>query len=819
MSTRREFIKQSALFSSGLSFINAMPASVQRAFDIVAPEGTTFLDAEHIVFLMQENRSFDHCFGTLKGVRGFNDPRAMKLKSGMPVWFQTDAHQDIYGPFRLDIENTKVTWMGGLPHSWRDMVGARNDGKMDNWLIAKRPGHKEYRDMPLTMGYFSRADIPFYYALADAFTVCDQHFCSSLTGTSANRSHFWAGAIRENPKDPNSVAHVDNGQINYRDVSWTTYPERLEKANVSWKVYQNELSLPVGLSNPEEDWLANFTDNNLEFYKQYNVRFHKAHYDYMQFELAKLKEGLKSKDLTEDKIEAIKNGIQGIEADIARYSPEKFEALSDFEKAIHKKAFATNTEDPDYHKLTKMTYVENGEKKTMDVPKGDIFYQFRKDVDEDKLPMVSWLVAPCNFSDHPSAPWFGAWYLSEAIDILTKNPEIWKKTIFILTYDENDGYFDHVAPFVPPLSSDKQMGKVAKGIDTQDEWVTKEQERIRTNKPDSQLASPIGLGYRVPMIIASPWTRGGWVNSEVLDLTSTLQFLEYFIEKKTGKKVIEENISNWRREVCGNMTSVFQPEQDLRNVDLDFVDRDQYLARIMSAREKKVPGGFNKFGQREVLGSKHWTLLSKFPKQEEGIKPSCALPYNLQVNFNVAASKNQLQMDFIVESNQLKNKVYSAPLQVYDMMNQSDQSRGIWDFAVRDREPMDYYWNLVDKYHFDVHGPNGFYRSFKGGSNSLGIYVEFLVDTSLNISIRLKNNSSKSKHIIIKDSLYLKKEEVITLSSQKEVIVKWDYTNVKGWYDIILNCKEDLDWQQQFAGHIENGKASITDPFMASLSK
>lgn len=188
MSTRRDFIKQSALFSSGLSFINAMPASIQRAFDIEAPVGSTFLDAEHIVFLMQENRSFDHCFGTLKGVRGFNDPRALRLKEGVPVWFQTDTYKDVYGPFRLDIENTKVTWMGGLPHSWKDMVEARNEGKMDNWLIAKRPGNTEYKDMPLTMGYFSRADIPFYYALADAFTVCDQHFCSSLTGTSANRS-------------------------------------------------------------------------------------------------------------------------------------------------------------------------------------------------------------------------------------------------------------------------------------------------------------------------------------------------------------------------------------------------------------------------------------------------------------------------------------------------------------------------------------------------------------------------------------------------------------------------------------------------------
>ena len=64
---------------------------------------------------------------------------------------------------------------------------------------------------------------------------------------------------------------------------------------------------------------------------------------------------------------------------------------------------------------------------------------------------VSWIVPPEHFSDHPSSPWYGAWYLSETFDILTQNPEVWKKTIFILCYDENDGYFDHVPPFVPPL--------------------------------------------------------------------------------------------------------------------------------------------------------------------------------------------------------------------------------------------------------------------------------------------------------------------------------------------------------------------------------
>src|SRR5690606_23759487 len=175
--------------------------------------------------------------------------------------------------------------------------------------------------------------------------------------------------------------------------------------------------------------------------------------------------------------------------------------------------------------------------KSVNVHKGDIFHQFREDVKNGKLPTVSWLVAPCRFSDHPGSPWYGAWYVSEALDILTANPAVWKKTIFILTYDENDGYFDHVPPFVPPHSERPYSGKVPQGLDTGAEYVTADQEKKRTGDPHTELDSPIGLGFRVPLVVASPWTKGGWVNSEVFDHTSNLQFLEHFLEKKFGKKI------------------------------------------------------------------------------------------------------------------------------------------------------------------------------------------------------------------------------------------------------------------------------------------
>ncbi|RYG40458.1 MAG: phospholipase C, phosphocholine-specific, partial [Chitinophagaceae bacterium] len=496
MDNRRDFLKKASLLSGGAGLLNVLPSSIARAMAIDPAPGSTFYDAEHIVFLMQENRSFDHTYGTLQGVRGFNDPRAITLPGNNSVWCQTDSNGNMYAPFRLDIKNTNATWMESLPHSWTDQVDARNDGKYDKWLDHKRSGVEEYKSMPLTLGFYSREDIPFYYSLADAFTVCDHNFCSSLTGTTPNRLYFWTGTIREK-QHAEAQANVWNEDAdNERNVEWKTFPERLEENDISWKVYQNEIGVNSGLKDEYDSWLGNFGDNPLEYFAQYKVS-------------------------------------------------SKPEELSGTTKSINEKAFTTNKKDPNYHELESLKYDDGGTAREVQVPKGDTFFQFREDVKSGNLPTVSWLVAPQQFSDHPSSAWYGAWYISEALDILTQNPEVWKKTVFILTYDENDGYFDHVPPFVAPHPTKKGTGAVSPGIDTSTEFVSSESQQ--SHKGERARISPIGLGYRVPMVIASPWSRGGFVNSQVFDHTSSLQFLEKFLSKKYKKKIHEPNISEWRR--------------------------------------------------------------------------------------------------------------------------------------------------------------------------------------------------------------------------------------------------------------------------------
>lgn len=592
MASRRDFLKKTGMLAGSTAIWGVLPSSIKRAMAIDPKVGSTFYDAEHIVFLMQENRSFDHCFGTLQGVRGFNDPRAIDLPNKNKVWLQSNKKGDTYAPFRLHMKDSKSTWIGSLPHSWENQVDARNEGKYDQWLEAKRPGNQALHDMPFTMGYYNREDIPFYYAFADAFTVCDQHFCSSLTGTTTNRMYFWTGKSKDKPGSP---AWVRNSDIGYsKEVSWKTFPERLEESGISWKVYQNELSVQTELQGEKASLLANYTNNNLEWFSQYNVRFSPGHYAYLNKSeherLGKLKALQEDTKTDAETLEKTEKQLLHIRQELKKWSPENFKKLDPRLQNLHSKGLATNHEAPHYHETETLTYTdETGNEKQLKAPKGDIFHEFRKDVENGDLPTVTWLVAPEYFSDHPSAPWYGAWYVSETLDILTKNPEVWKKTIFILNYDENDGFFDHVPPFTAPNPKDSTTGKTSKNLDSSDEFVTLEEEIEEKGVSETYAReSPIGLGYRVPLIAASPWSRGGWVNSEVCDITSTLLFLEKFLNKKFNLNIRENNISSWRRAICADLSSVFRPYNGEKINFPDKLERNAFMQGIHEAKDKEL---------------------------------------------------------------------------------------------------------------------------------------------------------------------------------------------------------------------------------------
>ncbi len=833
MQSRRQFIQNAAILAGSAGTLS-VPESIKKALAIESEKGSSFLDAEHVVILMQENRSFDHAFGSLQGVRGFNDPRAIKLPDGNPVWMQATAAGERFVPFRLDIKETKSTWMGSLPHGWPDQVDAYNAGKHDRWLQVKKSGNRNYSAMPLTLGYHTREDLPFYYAFADAFTICDQHFCSSLTGTTPNRLHLWTGTVRAKPS-PDSPALVRNEDCDYGAwVSWMTFPERLEDRGVSWKIYQNELTVPNGLTGEADAWLANFGDSPLEWFTQFCVRFAATHREFLEKQINALKREIEAlqkrlptqavdqQEKTRKLITDLSAKLAGYEKDLADFSTEKFDKLSAREKSLHARAFCTNNGDPAYRELVEIAYKDGDATHRLKVPKGDVLHQFRTDVASGSLPTVSWIVAPEKFSDHPSSAWYGSWYVSEVLDVLTQNPKVWKKTVFILTYDENDGYFDHVPPFVAPHPKRAETGLASKGIDTSVEYVELEQDR--KHKPRGAVrGSPIGLGYRVPMIIASPWSRGGCVCSQVFDHTSVLRFLEVLISHKTGKKIEESNITRWRRTVCGDLTSAFQTEKQGGRIESS--KRDAVIEAIHKAQFKKLPTGFHALTKKEIEEMRAKPSESALlPKQEPGVCPSCPLPYQLEVEGALSEDKSRFTIRFAAKKELFGDRSAGSPFIVYAIGAKAAALPRNYAVAageqLEDSWPLDLFDNKAYRLH--VYGPNGFFREFSGDDKQSKIDIRFdyvrvnghKPALTGNIQILAHNRDSGIQTILVRDNAYNNPEAKQTLAPGEKAAFEFDASSSFGWYNVSVRLADDLQFEKRYAGRVETGRWSFSDPAM-----
>ena len=777
MTTRRDFLRRSAELSA------ALLASIDRAAAIEPAPNSTFEDAEHVVILMQENRSFDHAFGALRGVRGFNDPRAVTLPSGDSVFRQPAPNgKESYTPFRLDLRGSKITWLGSLPHSWRDQTDARNHGNHDAWLAAKPSGRKECAGMPLTMGYFDRRDLPFYYALADAFTICDQNFCSTLTGTTPNRLCLWTGKIQ----DSNGRQNVRNSDVTYSETAnWTTYPERLEAAGVSWRVYQNELSLPSGLTNDEDAWLSNFTDNPLEWFDQYHVGVRPGYRETVQRALEELPKALESARAAKNArgVRAIESRLAHYRREAAKWTPEYEQRLTPRDRSLHDKAFTTNSTDPAYRTLTTHKYTEGGRTREMKVPKGDVLHRFRADVAAGQLPKVSWLVAPENFSDHPGAPWYGAWYVAEVLNILTAKPDLWRKTIFILCYDENDGYFDHVPPYVVPDPNTPETGRLSPGLDAAAEYWSLEADRRKASPSDAR-GGPIGLGYRVPLLIASPWSRGGLVNSEVCDHTSIVRLLERLT------KVPEPNISAWRRAICGDLSSTFRKAGASKEAPLPYPRREEFLEGIHQAQFRDLPSG--------------WSTDGRMPRQEPGTRPSLPLPYKLDARAHVSGPELVLKLS--------SGPRTGSPFHAYTPGLYRNGTRlRTRAYAVTKGHTLEDTWDLAGfpngRYDLHVTGPNGFLRTFRGT-----IHDPRLKAGLEGQSIRIENEApDRGYEIQLKHLAYGGGETTLRIEpgETKELPLSPD------WYHCELTVVDFPAYARTFAGRIETGRLSTSDPALS----
>lgn len=433
--TRRRFLGGAAAAAAAGTGLGLFPPSLQKALAATPPQTGSLKDIKHVVHVPLENRTFDHYFGTLPGVRGFDDPDAITLDSGLSVFHQPDPLRSdgFQLPFHLDTTTTSAAGMNfntvGL---WRSTHLLWDGGKMDSFVTAAQalgagPGN-------LAMGYFTRQDIPFHFALADEFTVCDNYHVSVLTESIPNHLHMLSGTL-----DP---AGVNGGPILLNDfpnglLTFPTYFERLQAAGITWRYYKNTTGL----------------------------------------------------------------ALNGMFAQFANAVPGS----------------------PLY---------ENG------VREHDLS-DFKADVMNNQLPQFSRIgppLIPRDSSEHmPGLPADGAQFLYNVLDALASNPDVWAQTVVFINWDDHGGFFDHVPPPTAPPG-------------TEGEYLT-----VNPLPAEAQgVAGPIGLGFRVPLLVISPFSRGGWVASETFDHTSVIRFCESLFG------VPEPQISAWRRQTAGDLTSALR---------------------------------------------------------------------------------------------------------------------------------------------------------------------------------------------------------------------------------------------------------------------
>jgi phospholipase C len=762
-SNRRTFLKLMGM----TAVTSTMSTNIAKALAIPANNRTRSIrDVEHIVILMQENRPFDHHFGTLRGVRGFSDPRAAKinlpLRSGngsaqVPVFLQPAGATNIangfavppnYGnlggpangvdvvpPFRVNPESISpgltslgLTYFPGTDHGWETTQYAWNQGQYDSWPSQKGP---------IAMSYMTRIDLPYHYALADAFTVGDAYHSSIMGPTNPNRMYLWTGCVGNvNYLGAGGTDGQGAGPATYNGLSvnnaywvWQTFPEVLQAAGISWKVYQDlagSTFAPDFGDGTGNSFAGNYTDNSLLYFNQY------------------LNAAPESP--------LFQGGCTGTE--IINSIPSASATPQDW-----------------------LAWQEQ------------LFAQFRSDVESGKLPQVSWIVGPAGYTEHPDYPInYGAWYISQILDTLVSNPEVFSKTVFIIDYDEADGSFDHIVPPTPPQTP----AYGASTVSIENEIVT-----------DATPTGPIGLNSRVPFLAISPWSKGGYVNSQVFDHTSVIQF----IEKRFG--VFEKNISPWRRAVAGNLTSVF-----------NFVNPNDAPVSLPGTEGYLPPTSQLAGGSVNTFQPTLANVTLGAPAQEKGIRPARALPYELDVHATVDAASGMVTLSFF----------NTGAATVVFQVRSGNPVDVVRNYTVEPGKSLADTWTETSSYGLSVYGPNGFVRYFNGsvGSGAAVLDVRSHYGSgggddgwrgqgdNGSIALRISNLAAQAAEVIVMDA-YTGQSITQLLDPGDHLENEFSLGQFYGWYDLVVTTAGDSTFNYRLAGHVENGRDSFSDPAMGGL--
>ena len=390
-----------------------------------------------------------------------------------------------------------------------------------------------------------------------------------------------------------------------------------------------------------------------------------------------------------------------------------------------------------------------------------------------RLPQVSWIVAPEAFTEHPNWPAnYGAWYIAKVLDALTADPEVWSRTALLLTYDENDGFFDHVVPAVPARLRD--AGRL---------------DRVHRRRALPRLGrggrAPTASAQRVPMVVVSPWSTGGWVCSQTFDHTSIIRLME----ARFG--VPEPDITPWRRTVCGDLTATL----------------------AFDRRRTTLPALPRTSGYRPTDAERHPDYVPvppeqpRLPVQEPGVRPSRALGYDL----DVTATPTPHGLDLTVTN----RGRCGAQLQA-----RSPHLPTPCSYTVAAGTRLHAHVPFPDAYDLSVHGPNGFFRRFAGRLGGAAPEVT-AVRRHEELVLEVRNDATRPVRLELTDRYAHRRPRAVTVAARSVERVAVPTEAVGGWYDVRLEAgadearrsgRGDTPFVRHLAGRVETGRDSISDP-------
>jgi len=305
-------------------------------------------------------------------------------------------------------------------------------------------------------------------------------------------------------------------------------------------------------------------------------------------------------------------------------------------------------------------------------------------------------------------------------------------------------------------------------------------------------AGPYGLGVRVPMVIVSPWTRGGWVNSQLFDHTSLIRFLE---ARFAGHRadLVESNITPWRRAVVGDLTTAFdfRTPNVPRRPDLPDTDAPEDLVRHPDQVPVPPP-----------------SADQQVPRQERGVRPARAIPYTLHADGHASDAA------FSIELGSAGNA--AAVFQVRSA-GSNEQPRS---YTVEPGKHLSDSWHLGSGYDLSVHGPNGFFRGFKGrkpGMHQANLDITASYhERPTEIVLAIGNRGLQPATVTVRDG-YTSRETTLSLGPGQTQTQRWSLSGTRSWYDLVITVAGDPHFEYRYAGHLENGEDSISDPAMGGL--